>query len=58
MIDQRDKISKAVIKGAQPLIEIVSSHDMVPASPIGLYFARYGTMKNSTPLIFFPLRTP
>ena len=50
--DLRGSIQKALTQGAQALIALVSQHDTLPSSPIGLYFARLWYHEKLYPLIF------
>ncbi len=50
--DLTDIVKKAVIRGSEVLIEMIEKHDTLPASPIGLYFARLWYHEKLYPLIF------
>ena len=45
-------IKNTLLKGRNTLIEITEKHDTLPASPIGLYFARLWYYEKLYPLIF------
>ncbi len=47
-----DALKKALLNGSEALIERVNSHETLPPSPIGLYFARLWYHERLYPIIF------
>ncbi len=49
---QRGSAGESLITGSRALMDLLSSHDTLPSSPIGLYFARLWYHEKLYPLIF------
>ncbi len=50
--DSTGTIKKSFLKGVEALVEMIEKHDILPASTIGLYFARLWYHEKLYPLIF------
>jgi len=50
--DSGDDVKKTILTGSEALIEMIKKYDTLPASPIGLYFARLWYHEKLYPLIF------
>jgi squalene-hopene/tetraprenyl-beta-curcumene cyclase len=50
--DSGEETKRSLLKGTEALTEMINKHDNLPASPIGLYFARLWYHEKLYPLIF------